>query len=171
MPLVQIRPLRDWNTAEGLQNYRTGSVQIRPLRDWNTSWVWHGRQCPVVQIRPLRDWNYTMSNLYLPEGESSNQTVAGLKPRLLSLPFHSFPLFKSDRCGIETHIHCYVQYLLIIVQIRPLRDWNQRYYKWCSNWCTVQIRPLRDWNLPSDLRRSDRIRRSNQTVAGLKLFE
>ncbi len=54
-------------------------VQIRPLRDWNTLKVEKGILQTSVQIRPLRDWNepesYDVIDLY----ESSNQTFEGLK--------------------------------------------------------------------------------------------
>ena len=54
---VQIRPLRDWNIIEAEVIAHRKKVQIRPLRDWNTSGFWYPSSWCFVQIRPLRDWN------------------------------------------------------------------------------------------------------------------
>ena len=75
----------------------------------------------------------------------SNQTVAGLK-----------------------YNYVLMGYLMMIVQIRPLRDWNTDRFRWFHSTTTVQIRPLRDWNRRWKPDESPWISRSNQTVAGLK---
>ena len=123
---VQIRPLRDWNIS------KSGSAWILTFCSNQTvAGLKHIRLMTAttftaqVQIRPLRDWNQASSEDSLLPHYRSNQTVAGLKPNPL-LWAHSRPLrFKSDRCGIETRpAHTEPSKQDIIVQIRPLRDWN-----------------------------------------------
>jgi len=168
---VQIRPLRDWNSHEegcyggvlsrsnqtvaglklflsSLYDFVHAIVQIRPLRDWNVGKSKQDSENYEVQIRPLRDWNILNIDI------RRTQWNVQIRP----LRDWNISGLNTLRCGSN-------------VQIRPLRDWNILTAFVVEIAECVQIRPLRDWNVRCRCRDNVRRRCSNQTVAGLKLFQ
>ena len=127
-------------------------VQIRPLRDWNTGkldiWVTQ----PEVQIRPLRDWN-PFAWCSSGHNVTFKSDRCGIETRICVVSNNIERLFKSDRCGIETMILERWERGRGRVQIRPLRDWNIYVdtHRVIPDW--VQIRPLRDWNVCRECRK------------------
>ena len=166
--LVQIRPLRDWNSIIiydkasyfAFKSDRCGIETIYPF-------------CCVisfiaVQIRPLRDWNYlslllcdffhccsnqTVAGLkhaivmpVLSAMIGSNQTVAGLKPNSWVNGVSVHASSNQTVAGLKHSSICCVMHLDTRSNQTVAGLKLQLFHCTSILVRTVQIRPLRDWN-------------------------